>query len=331
MSRPMRRTALVRTAWLAALGWLLASAALPAAAADFPSRPIRIVVPYAAGGTSDIVARRIGQRLSERIGQPVIIDNRGGAGGSIGTEVVTRAEPDGHTILFHSGAVAVDPVSGKKLSYDVQRDLEPITLAVVGPFALLVNLDLPVRSVADLVAYARANPGKLNFGTPGVGTSIHLTSELFKAMAGVDVVHVPYKGASLALTALAANEVQFVFDPLTTAKTLAQGGRVRALAVSTGQRSGFWPELPTVADGGVKGFDLGVWYGIFVPKATPRAVADQLNREFVALLQEPAMRDWLKGNGLDVIASSREEFRVRFASEIERWGRLIREAGVKLQ
>ena len=202
---------------------------------------------------------------------------------------------------------------------------------MVGPFALLVNLDLPVKSVAELVAFAKANPGKLNFGTPGVGTSIHLTTELFKAMAGINVVHVPYKGASLALTALAGNEVQFVFDPLTTAKTLAQSGRVRALAVSTGQRSGFWPELATVADGGVKGFDLGVWYGIFVPKATPKAVADQLNREFVALLQEPAMRDWLKNNGLDVVANSRDEFRARFAGEIERWGKLIRESGVKLQ
>lgn len=307
---------------------LLTSAA---GAADFPSKTIRIVVPYAAGGTSDIVARHIGQRLSERVGQPVIIDNRGGAGGSIGTEQVVRSEPDGHTILFHSGAVAVDPVSGKKLNYDVQRDLEPITMAVVGPFALLVNLDLPVKSVGELVAYAKANPGKLNFGTPGVGTSIHLTTELFKAMAGINVVHVPYKGASLALTALSGNEVQFVFDPLTTAKTLAQSGRVRALAVSTGQRSGFWPELATVADGGVKGFDLGVWYGIFVPKSTPKPVADQLNREFVALLQEPAMRDWLKNNGLDVVANSRDEFRARFAGEIERWGKLIRESGVKLQ
>ncbi len=310
---------------------LLLTASAGVAAADFPTKTLRIVVPYAAGGTSDIVARRIGQRLSERVGQPVIIDNRGGAGGSIGTEAVVRSDPDGHTILFHSGAVAVDPVSGKKLNYDVQKDLEPITMAVVGPFALLVNNDLPVKSVADLVAYAKANPGKLNFGTPGVGTSIHLTTELFKAMAGIDIVHVPYKGASLALTALAGNEVQFLFDPLTTAKNLAQAGRVRALAVSTGARSGFWPELPTVADGGVKGFDLGVWYGIFVPKATPAAVADQLNREFVALLQEPAMREWLKANGLDVVANSRDEFRVRFAGEIERWGKLIREAGVKLQ
>ena len=320
-----KRRALMTSA-LASL--LLTSAA---GAADFPSKTIRIVVPYAAGGTSDIVARHIGQRLSERVGQPVIIDNRGGAGGSIGTEQVVRSEPDGHTILFHSGAVAVDPVSGKKLNYDVQRDLEPITMAVVGPFALLVNLDLPVKSVGDLIAYAKANPGKLNFGTPGVGTSIHLTTELFKAMAGINVVHVPYKGASLALTALAGNEVQFLFDPLTTAKTLANSGRVRAIAVSTGQRSGFWPELATVADGGVKGFDLGVWYGIFVPKATPKAVADQLNREFVTVLQEPAMRDWLKNNGLDVVANSRDEFRVRFAGEIERWGKLIRESGVKLQ
>lgn len=325
----MRATSLIAAAAVACAASLTptASSAQPA----FPSKTVRIVVPYAAGGTSDIIARHIGQRLGDRLGQSVIIDNRGGAGGSIGTEIVARAEPDGHTILFHSGAVAVEPSSGKKLSYDVRTDLEPITMAVIGPFALLVNLDLPVKSVAELIAYAKANPGKLNFGTPGVGTSIHLTTELFKAMAGIDITHVPYKGAAPALTALAANEVQMAFDPLTTAKGLAEAGRVRALAVSTGRQSSFWPELPTVADGGVKGFDLGVWYGVFAPRGTPAAVADKLNQEFVATLKEPAMREWLKSKGLEVVADNRDEFRTRFASEIERWGQLIREAGVKLQ
>ena len=163
----------------AVVGSLSLASATVARAAEFPTKTIRLVVPYSAGGTSDIIARHIGQKLSERVGQPVIIDNRAGAGGSIGTEVVARAEPDGYTILFHSGAVAVEPVSGKKLSYDVRTDLDPITMAVVGPFALLVNNDLPVKTVAELIAFAKKNPGKLNFGTPGIGTSVHLTSELF--------------------------------------------------------------------------------------------------------------------------------------------------------
>jgi len=324
----MRAFNLLAAAMIAGVTSLTATAS---AAADFPTRTVRIVVPYAAGGTSDIIARHIGQQLAGRLGQAVIIDNRAGAGGSIGTEVVVRAEPDGHTILFHSGAVAVEPVSGKKLSYDVRTDLDPITMAVVGPFALLVNLDLPVRSVSELVAYAKANPGKLNFGTPGIGTSIHLTTELFKAMADIDIVHIPYKGAAPALLALASNEVQLAFDPLTTAKTLATDNRVRALAVSTGQRSGFWPELPTVADGGVEGFDLGVWYGIFTPRGTPAEVNEKLNQAFVATLNEPAMREWLRTKGLEVVGSSREDFRKRFAAEIERWGELIREQNIKLQ
>jgi tripartite-type tricarboxylate transporter receptor subunit TctC len=324
--------------WLGTFAWsALATIALfawvptvRAQSGSYPNRPVKLVIPYAPGGTSDIIGRRIGQRLGERMGQPVVIDNRAGAGGSIGTEAVARAEPDGYTVLFHSGAVAVDPVSGKKLSYDVQRDLEPITMAVVGPFALLVNAALPVNSVAELIAYAKSNPGKLNFGTPGVGSSVHLTTELFKAAAAIDVQHVPYKGAAPALTALAGNEVQFVFDPMATAKPLVASGRMRALAVSTAQRSGFWPELPTITESGLPGFDLGVWYGVFVPAKTPKPIIDQLNRDFVAALQAPEMREWMRAQGVDVVASSSEGFRERFAAEIARWGELMRKASIKL-
>lgn len=305
--------------------------ALGASAADFPSKTVRIIVPYAPGGTSDIVARVIGAKLAERLQRPVVVENRGGGGGSIGTEAVVRAEADGHTLLFHSGAIAIDPSSNKKLSYDVQRDLTPVMQAVVGPFAILVNPAVPVKSVAELIAYAKANPGRLNFGTPGNGTSIHLATELFKSMAGIDVVHVPYKGAGPALTALTANEIQFVIDPLVTAKQYAASGKVRALAVTTRERWLPWPELATAAESGLHGYDTSVWYAFFAPAGVPAAVVTRLNVELRSVLTTPEMREWLRTTGgLDVVASSAEELKTLFAAEIERWAAIIRTAHIKI-
>lgn len=304
---------------------------LGASAADFPSKPVRIVVPYAPGGTSDIVARVIASKLAERLQKPVVVENRGGGGGSIGTEAVVRSEADGHTLLFHSGAIAIDPSSSKKLSYDVQRDLTPVMLAVVGPFAILVHPSVPAKSVAELIAYAKANPGRLNFGTPGNGTSIHLATELFKTMAGIDVVHVPYKGAGPALAAITANEIQFVIDPLVTAKQYAASGKVRALAVTTRGRWAPWPELPTAAESGLPGYDTSVWYAFFAPAGVPAAIVSRLNAELRSVLTTPEMREWLRTTGgLDVVASSPDELKTSFAAEIERWASIIRTSRIKL-
>ena len=245
---------LVCTAAAAAACSTVLNASAQGQASDLPpsGKQMKIVVPFSPGGTSDILGRKLAQMLGERLGRTVIVDNRAGAGGSLGTETVARADADGSTILLHSGAIAVDPVLKRNLSYDVQRDLAPVTTAVSGPFALLVSNDLPVKSVAELLAYAKANPGKLNFGTPGIGTSIHLTTEHFKTAAGIDILHVPYKGANLALTAAMANDIQIVIDPLATAKKYAESGRLRALAVTTGRRTELWPEMPTLNESGVK-------------------------------------------------------------------------------
>lgn len=321
---------------LASLRTVVAAAAAltavtPILAQDLPTKPMRIVVPYAPGGTSDILGRALAQRLGERLNRNVIVDNRAGAGGSLGTEVAVRSDADGSTILLHSGAITIEPSVKRNLSYDIQRDLAPVTLAVVGPFALLVNPKLPVTSVAELISYSKAHPGKLNFGTPGIGSSVHLTTEYFKSVAGIDIVHVPYKGASLALAATMANEVQIIIDPLTTSKSLAQSGKLRALAITTSERSDQWPELPTLAESGVRNFDAAVWYGIFVPAKTPPATVIRLNAEFVAILQSAEMKSWLREQGLQSIASTPEQARKTVAVEIERWAGVIKSAGIKIE
>ena len=243
---------------------------LVATAQNLPAdKQVRIIVPYAAGGTSDILGRKLAQALGEKLGRTVLVENRAGAGGAIGTEATVRADPDGTTILLHSGAIGTEPALKRQLPYDVTRDLAPVTTAVQGPFALLVSPQLPVKSVPELIAYAKANPQKVNFGTPGAGTSVHLASEQFKLAAGIDATHVPYKGAGPALTALMAGDVQFIVDPLATAKKFAESGKVKALAVTTAKRSDLWPTMATVAESGLPGFDSAVWYGIFVPAKTP--------------------------------------------------------------
>lgn len=297
---------------------------LPAA-----GKQMRIIVPYAAGGTSDILGRMLAKQLGDRLGRQVIVDNRAGSGGSIGTDATVRADADGSTILLHSGAIATEPALKKTLPYDVQRDLAAVTTAVIGPFALVVANDLPVKTVPELLAYVKANPGKVNFGTPGIGTSVHLTSEYFKVAAGLDMAHIPYKGASLALTAAMSNEVQLVIDPLATAKKLAQAGKLRALAVTTGRRTDLWPELPTLAEGGVKDFDAGVWYGLYVPAKTPRATIERLNAEFVAILKSAEMATWLRDQGLQPVADKPDESRSWLANEILRWRDVARAAGIK--
>ncbi len=309
------------------------SAHAQAASPDLPppGKQMKIVVPFAPGGTSDILGRKLAQILGERLGRAVIVDNRAGAGGSLGTEAVVRADADGSTILLHSGAVAVDPVLKRNLPYDVQRDLAPVTTAVAGPFALLVSNALPVKSVAELLVYARANPGKLTFGTPGIGSSVHLTTEHFKSAAGIDILHVPYKGANLALTAAMSNEVQIVIDPLATAKKYAESGRLRALAVTTGKRTDLWPEMPTISEGGVPGFDASVWYAVFVPAKTPPATIERLNAEMVSILRSPDMQGWLREQGMEAIADTPDAARKRMGEEIARWQRVAQAAGVKAE
>lgn len=312
------------------LATALFAASLGAGAQGLPAgKPMRIIVPYAAGGTSDILGRKLAQSLGERLGRSVIVDNRAGAGGSIGTEATVRSDPDGTTILLHSGAIGTEPALKRQLPYDVTRDLTAVTTAVQGPFAVLVSPQLPVKSVADLIAYAKANPSRMNFGTPGMGTSVHLASEQFKVAAGIPGAHVPYKGAAPALAALMSNEVQFVVDPLATAKKLAESGKVRAIAVTTGKRTNLWPEMPTVSEGGLSGFDSSVWYGLYVPSKTPAETVRLLNTEFVAILKSAEMVAWLHDQGLEPVADTSEQSRQWLAKDIQRWKSVVQAAGIQ--
>ena len=294
-------------------------------------KTLRIIVPYVAGGTSDILGRMLAQSLGEQLGRTVIVENKAGAGGAIGTEATVRATPDGTTILLHSGAIATEPALKKSLPYDVEKDLAAVTTAVKGPFALLVSNDTPAKNVAELIAYAKANPGKLNFGTPGIGTSVHLASEQFKVAAGIEINHVPYKGASAALTALMGNEVQIVVDPLATAKQLDESGKVRALAVTTEKRSELWPEKMTVSEQALPGFDSSVWYGLYVPSKTPPQTVKQLNEAFIAVLKSPKMVHWLHEKGLEPVADSTTQAQTWLSNDIAQWKRVVQAAGIEPQ
>ena len=308
----------------------IVAAAAPAQAQDIPAnKQMRIIVPYGAGGTSDILGRKLAQELGDRLGRQVIVDNKAGAGGAIGTEATVRADPDGTTILLHSGAIATEPSIKSKLPYDAVNDLTAVTTVVKGPFALVVSNDLPVKSVADLLAYAKANPNKVNFGTPGVGTSVHFASEYFKAMAKAPMTHVPYKGASASLSALMAGDIQMVIDPLSTAKKYAESGKMRALAVTTAKRTNLWPEMPTIAESGVPGFEASVWYGMYVPAKTPAATVARLNKEMVAILQSEEMRKWLAEQGLDAVGDTSAQSQQFLREDIERWKALAKSAGIK--
>lgn len=318
-----RRSFTLAVAAAAALGTSAQAQSIPA------GKQMRIIVPYSAGGTSDILGRKLAQQLGERLGRQVIVDNKAGAGGSIGTEATVRADADGTTILLHSGAIATEPSIKPKLPYDVSKDLAAVTTVVRGPFALVVSNELPVKSVAELMAYAKANPGKVNFGTPGMGTSVHFASEYFKTMAKVPLTHVPYKGASAALTALMGNEVQMVIDPLATAKKYAEAGKIRALAVTTAQRSSLWPQMPTVAEGGVPGFDTAVWYGMYVPAKTPAPIVEMLNKEIVGILKSDDMRKWLSNEGLEPVGDTPAQSQAFLREDIERWKVLAKSAGIQ--
>ncbi len=300
-------------------------------AADYPARLVRLVVPFAPAGASDALSRTFAQQMSASSGQPVIIENRPGAGGAVGTEWVIKAAPDGYTLLFHSAAIITDGLLKKNPTYEVKRDLAPVTTIVTYPAVILVNSQMAPKSVSELIALARQSPKKLNYGTPGLGSSLHLATELFLAMAGVQAEHVPYKGGGPVATALLANEIDFAILTITSSKPLASSGKVRALAVSTAKRAGFWPELPTASETGLPDYDLGIWYGLLAPIKTPESILTAVHRASVAVLQGPEMRDWARNNGMDAVGDTREEFSRRISKDVEQWSNLIRKLGLKVE
>jgi tripartite-type tricarboxylate transporter receptor subunit TctC len=301
-----------------------------AQAETYPSKPIRFVVPYPAGGPLDTVARLLGQKVSESVKQPVIVDNKPGAGGNIGADAVAKSAPDGYTILLGAVAThAINPTLYKSIPYDAARDFIPVTQVASTPNVLVVNPSVPAANVREFIAYAKANPGKLNFGSGSTGSAGHLAGELFKAMAGVDMTHVPYKGAAPAMNDLIGGQIQLMFDNLASALGQVRAGRVRALAVTTATRTPLAPELPTIAESGLPGFDINTWFGIFVPANTPREVVDRLHGEFTRALALPDVKERMLTLGAEPVGSTPEEFAAYIRAEGAKYARVIKASGAK--
>ena len=315
-------------------GLLLASLALaPAAvwAQGYPSKPIRLVVPFPAGGSLDVVARAMGQKLAEAWGQPVVIDNRPGAGGNIGADLVAKSAPDGYTIL--EGALSTHAVNVSlygKMPYDPVRDFTPITLVAVTPNVLVLNPSVPANSVKELIAYAKANPGKLSFGSGSNGSAGHLAGELFKTEAGVDMVHVPYKGAAPAMQDLLGGRIQLMFDNLANSMQQVRAGKLKALAVTTAQRSALVPDLPTLAEAGLPGFDIYTWWGFMAPAGTPKEIVAKWNAEVARILNTPEMKAFFAQQGAEPAPTSPEEFAALIRREIPKYAKIVKDSGAKV-
>jgi tripartite-type tricarboxylate transporter receptor subunit TctC len=300
-------------------------------AQGYPAKTVRVIVPYPPGGGTDTIARPLAQKLTESFGQQVIIDNRGGAGGNVGMELAARAAPDGYTLVIGLTAqLAVNPALYRKLPYDPVKDYEPITLIGAGAYLLVVHPSLPVKDVKELVALAKARPGQITYASSGNGSGGHLCMELFKTMTGTNFVHVPYKGGGPALVDTLAGQVQVLFTPPVSATQHVQSGRLRALAVSTVRRSAGMPDLPTIAESGVPGYDSGVWYGVLAPAGTPREIVMRVNGDVVKALQQPDFRTMLIANSIDPIGSSPEVLAQFIRIEMAKWAKVVRDADVRV-
>ena len=310
----------------------VALASTTAAAQSYPTKPVRIIVPVAAGGATDIIARTLAQRLTTTLGQQVLVDNRPGGGSNIGFEVAAKSPADGHTLLLAQPAFTVNVSLYKKLAYDPLRDFAPITLAVSGANVLVVHPSVPVRSLKELITLAKASPGKLSYASSGNGTTPHLSGELFKSMAGVNNVHVPYRGASQSVTDLIGGHVDMAFVSLSSVVPQLKAHRLRGLATTSAQRSALMPELPTFAEAGLKGYEVLGWYGFLAPAGTPRDVIAKLHGEITRALAQPDVLQALNGVGLEAVKpNSPEEFAAFLKSEIAKWARVVKESGAKAE
>ena len=310
--------------------WLTLFFSIASQAADgWPSKPLRIVVPYAAGGNSDDIMRPVAQKLSDATGQPVLIENKPGGGTLIGTEYAARAQPDGYTWLYVPAPFVVNPSVRSKLPYDSLRDFAPVTMVMKSPLVLVVNPNVPANSVAQLIALARSKPGALSFGS-GVAGAGHLAGELMKSMAGIDMVHVGYKGSSPAMTDLIGGHIQLVFSTPSEAIPQVRGGRLRALAVTALRRSSTLPDLPTIDESGLKGFDVSVWGGIAAPAKTPREIVAEMHAQLVRILALPEITDRFRALGAEAVGDTPEEFGKFLRYQIEFWGKVVRQAKIKV-
>jgi tripartite-type tricarboxylate transporter receptor subunit TctC len=310
----------------------MAGSGAEALAQEWPAKPIRFIAPNLPGGPTDILARLIGQKLAETLGQPVVIENRAGAAGNIGTEVAAKASPDGYTLVTGNNATFGANVSlYKRLGFDPVKDFTPIVLAATQPNILVVHPSLPVTNVKELIALAKARPGQLNYSGSGMGAAAHLSAELFKSMTATNIVHIPYKSAAPALTDLMAGETQLMFATSLSVIQHIKANRVRALGVTTAKRSRFLPELPTIAEAGVPGFEASTWHGVLVPAGTPGAIVERLNMEINRMLQLADVRERLAAMGAEVVGGSAKEFADHIQREIPKWAKVVKAIGVQLE
>ena len=309
----------------------MACAAWTSFAQTYPVKPIRLVVPYPPGGGTDIIGRVVAQKLTEAFGQQVVVDNRGGAGGSIGTEIVARSAADGYTLLMAPTSHVINPSIYSKLPYDTLKDFAPITLAASATIVLATHPSVPVKSVKELIAYAKSKPGELNFGSAGNGTVFHLAGELFKRQAGIDMVHVPFKGGGPTVAALAGGQISAAFETMLALSPHIKAGRVRGLAITSSKRSSVMPELPTIAELGFPGIVAENWYGFYAPAGTPRAIVTRVNAEIVKSLQLRDVRERFQGLGTEVIGTTPEELDDYVHKEMTKWSRIAKEAGARVE
>jgi len=327
----MRQRLLRATTLLVGIAGLALALAAGAQAPAYPTKPIRLVVPFPPGGATDLIARAVAQKLAEAWGASVVVDNRPGAGGNIGTELVARSAPDGYTLEMGTvGTHAINPSLYAKIPYDHIKDFAPVILVAGVPNVLEVNPSVPVQTVQELIAYAKANPGKLNFASSGAGTSIHLSGELFKVMAGVQMTHVPYKGSGPALQDLLGGQVQLMFDNLPPSLPQIKAGKLRALAVTSSVRAPALPEVPTIAESGLPGFEASSWFGILAPAGTPPAIVAKVNAEVSKWLASPEGKEKLAGIGANAAGGSPEDFTRHIQAETAKWAKVVKESGAKV-
>jgi tripartite-type tricarboxylate transporter receptor subunit TctC len=315
------------TKTIVALALTLAAGA--AAAQTYPTKAVRLVVPFLAGGSTDIVGRTVAQKLSEMWGQQAFVDNRPGGGTTIGTEMVAKAAPDGYTLLVTPAPFTINPSLLTKLPYDALTDFAPITLINTTPLVMVVNPGVPAKNVKELIALAKAKPGKLNFGSSGTGGSNHLAGELFDAMAGVKMVHIPYKGNAGALTDIVGGHLDVVYNGITSAVALIRGNKLRALAVTSLQRSAALPDVPTLDESGLKGFEAVAWNGLTAPAKTPREIIMKINADVIKIVNSPELKERLKADGSDPVGNSPEQYAAFLRNEIAKWAKVIKFANVK--
>ena len=297
----------------------------------YPTKPIKLILPFPPGGGTDILGRIIAERLSANLGQPVVIENRGGAGGNVGAEAAAKAAPDGYTIVLVAPSLAISPSLYSKLNYDPIRDLAPVSLVGTVPNVIITDPSLPAQNLAEFIALAKSKPGAMNFGSGGNGTSNHLAGELFNVKAGVKLVHVPYKGVNLAMNEVLAGRIQLVVIGVPAALPFIQAGRLRALAVIAPRRLPALPNVPTVAEAGLADYEVTTWYGVLAPSGTPRPIIDRLNAELVRIMHAPDLQERLAASGTESRTSTPEEFAGYIKQETAKWRDVVREAGVKVE